>query len=173
MVQPKGEGPQIRIAKITTTHGTGGELKAIPLSDFRERYTSLDLVYVEGSGVMLFIENIRWHGNQLIVKFVGVDSLEDALSLKNPYLLIDKDDVFELPRDHYYLFEVLGLRVLDLEGKHLGEIKEVLQTGANDVYIVRDDNDREILIPALRQVVKEVDLNRGTMIVVLPHGLME
>ena len=121
----------------------------------------------------MFIENIRWHGNQLIVKFVGVDSLEDALSLKNPYLLIDKDDVFELPRDHYYLFEVLGLRVLDLEGKHLGEIKEVLQTGANDVYIVRDDNDREILIPALRQVVKEVDLNRGTMIVVLPHGLME
>jgi len=168
---------KIKIAKVINIHGVHGEVKAIPLSDFKERYQRLEKVYVQNNdGVTsLKIENVRWHKNNLLFKFKNIDTIEEALYLKNMYLLIDVEDIVELPEDSYYFFEIIGLEVFEEFGdRRLGVVVDILQTGANDVYVVRDTpSGRELLIPALKQVIKEINLEENRMTVNLPEGLVD
>jgi len=166
---------KIKIAKVINTHGVRGEVKAIPLSDFKERYQRLEKVYVQNNNSVtsLKIENVRWHKNNLLFKFKNIDTIEEALHLKKLYLLIDVEDAVELPEDTYYLFEILGLEVFEeFDNRRLGVVVDILQTGANDVYVVRDTpSDGELLIPALKEVIKEINLEENRMTVNLPEGL--
>lgn len=166
---------KIKIAKVVNTHGVRGEVKAIPLSEFTDRYASLKEVYVERnrSYQELRVESVRWNKNHLLVKFQGIETPEQGALLKNKYLEIDVGDTVPLPEGSYYLFEIIGLDVIDIHGKKLGTIGDILQTSANDVYVVKRENNQELLIPALKQVVKDIDLKNNKMIVELPPGLVE
>lgn len=166
---------KIKIAQVLNTHGVRGEVKAVPLSDFAERYYSLKDVYVErnNSFQVCTVQSVRWNKNNLLIKFEGIDNPEQAALLKNKYLMIDIEDTVPLPEDNYYLFEIVGLDVFDEDGNKLGKIQDVLQTSANDVYVVQGDNDKEILIPALKKLVRSIDIEKNTMIVELPSGLLD
>lgn len=165
---------RIRVAKVINTHGVHGEVKAIPLSDFPERYNSLKRVFVEGDKIQeCIVQSARWNKNILLLKFEGIDNAVDAALLKNKYLVIDRQEAVLLPEDKYYIFEIIGMEVVDTGGKKIGIIKDLLQNPANDVYVIRDEEDREILLPALKTIVKQVDLDRNTMIVELPPGLVD
>lgn len=165
---------RIRVAKVINTHGVHGEVKAIPLSDFPERYAYLKRVFVEGDEIKeCTVQSARWNKNMLLLKFEGIENANDAALLKNKYLAIDRQEAVLLPEDEYYIFEIIGMEVVDINGQRIGTIKDVLQNPANDVYVIRDEENREILVPALKSIVKQVDLERKTMIVELPPGLVD
>lgn len=166
---------KIRVAQIINIHGVKGEVRAIPLSDFDDRYGRLDHVFIESSEDIfcLKLDNVRWNKNNLLLKFEGIDSREAALKLKNTYITVDYHDAVELPENSYFFFEIIGLEVFDTSGAKLGRIKDILQTSANDVYVVEaTTNEKEILIPALKEVIKELRVDKGVMIVDLPEGLV-
>jgi len=171
----KGQVEKVKIAKIVNTHGVRGEVKAIPLSDFSDRYDSLKEVYVkrDNSYQEIKVEGVRWTNKHLLIKLEGIETPEQAALLKNRYLEINIEDTVPLPEDTYYLFEIIGLNVVDSDGNYLGTIQDILQTSGNDVYIVKQDNNKELLIPALKKVVKQVDLLNQRMVVELPPGLLD
>lgn len=166
---------KVKVAKVVSTHGVRGEVKAIPLSDFPDRYSSLERVYVERNKSYheIKVASVRWNKRHLLIKFEGIETPEQAALLKDKYLMIDVEDTVPLPEGSYYLFEIIGLEAVDIMGNPLGTIQDILQTAANDVYVVKKKDEKEILIPALKKVVKQVDLENKTMVVDLPEGLVE
>ena len=171
----QGSVKKVRIAKIVNTHGVRGEVKAIPLSDFPDRYNSLKEVYIErnNSYCECIVEGIRWSTKFLLIKLKGIENPEEAAFLKDKYLEINREDTIPLPEDTYYFFELVGLKVLDSQGNYLGTIEDILQTSANDVYVVKQEKSKELLIPALKKVVREVDLDNKKMVVELLPGLLD
>ncbi len=170
-----GHTAKIKVAKVVNTHGVSGEVKAIPLSDFADRYASLEEVFVKRNNSYqdIKIQGVRWSNKHLLLKFQGINTLEEAALLKDKYLEIDQEDTVPLPEDSYYLFEIIGLEVFETDGNKLGRIENVLQTAANDVYVVQREQGKELLIPALKKVVRQVDLENKKILVELPPGLLE
>lgn len=163
----------INIGKIINTHGLKGELKILPLTDFPERFFKMDKVLVNHAGKLetYELENVREFKNLMIIKFAGIDDINQAQLLKNAVLQITEAELTKLPEHTYFVFQLEGLDVYSIDGGSLGKIHQVITTGANDVWAVQDDTGREILIPAIKQVIKSVDLATGKVIVELPEGL--
>lgn len=163
------------IGRIINTHGIRGEVKVIPFTDDPERYRKLKQIYIEKpTGLEKHrISGVKFFKNQVILKFESVDDMESAEVLKGLVLKIESKDAVKLPKDSFFIFDLIGCQVIGEKGNLLGILKDVLQTGANDVYIVRNENNREILIPALKSVVKEISLDHKTIHVILPKGLLD
>jgi len=163
------------IGKVVTTHGIKGALKVMPLSDFPERINALKHVFVEkgGRAVRYNVQDAFIHGRFWVVHLEGVDSPEAAAKLVGSLLTVPLSERVKLPPDTYYLDQIIGLDVYTTEGEYLGRVTEILQTGSNDVYVVRPEEkeQKELLLPALKSVVKNVDLQAGRMEVDLPRGL--
>lgn len=168
-------GEMVNIGKILKTHGYRGEVKVLPLTDFPERFEGMEQVWVEGPGKKGFlrIEYYRSHGGYLLFKFRGFDSKEQAACLVNGFLQVREEEVHPLPAGTYYVFQLVGLDVYDQEIGYLGKIKYIIETGANDVYVVTGPEYEEVLLPAIKQVVLGVDLEEGIMQVRLLPGLLE
>jgi 16S rRNA processing protein RimM len=164
----------IRIGKILNTQGNRGALRILPLTDYPERFqeTGRVLVSINGSRREYHIEEAYPHKKFIIVKFKEVEDMDAAVKLKGGLLEVTRDELVSLPQDSYYIFDIIGLTVDAPGGERLGEITDVLQTGANDVYVV-ETGGKPLLIPALKQVVKEIDLAGRRMVVELPEGLVE
>ncbi len=109
----------------------------------------------------------------MIIKFTGVNNRDEANKLKNGLLQINRDQTVKLPPGHYYQFQVIGLDVFDSHHNYLGRVSEILETGANDVYIVKSDHKKDLLIPALKSIVLKIDIPHKQMLVELPPGLDE
>ncbi|HOM02725.1 MAG TPA: ribosome maturation factor RimM [Acetivibrio sp.] len=167
----------LQIGKIVNTHGVKGEVRAIPLTDNPLRFNKLKWAYVskEMSDEMqkFDIVSVKHHKNFVIIKFSGIDDMNAAEKLKEHFVIIDRKDAVKLPKDTFFICDLINMNVFDLEGKKLGVLVNVLSTGSNDVYVVRDENKKEILIPALKSVVKEVCLEESRMVVDLPQGLID
>ena len=164
-----------RIGKILNAHGVRGELKVEPLTDDPTRYYLLDEVYLEDRNknyTVYDIERVRLHKDTVLVKLYDVDDMDAAKALKNQYLAIDKSDRMSLEEGAYYIDDLIGLVVYEGEEK-IGVITDVLQPGANVVYVVEQSPTREILIPAVKSVILGVDLDAGRMEVELPKGLVD
>ncbi|MDA8211105.1 MAG: ribosome maturation factor RimM [Clostridia bacterium] len=163
----------INIGKIVNTHGIKGELRVVPLTDFPERFFKMKQVLVNNGGKLQTyrIQNVREYKNLLIIKFAEIDDMNAALLLKNAFLQVTGAELTKLPEHTYYIFQLEGLEVFTVDGGSLGKLHEVITTGANDVWAVRDEAGREILVPAIKQVIKSVDLDAGKVIVDLPEGL--
>mgnify|MGYP000224076946 CR=1 FL=1 len=173
-----GEAPvqYITIGKIVNTQGHKGEVRVMPLTDFPERFAGMREVLVEREGRRrsYVIEQVYRHKKFIIIKFAGVNDMSAAAALKGAALVVARNELVDLPEDTYYIFEIVGLRVYTAEGRYLGRVSDVLQTGANDVYVVEGAGRRRpLLIPALKQVVRSIDAAGGKMIVRLPEGLEE
>jgi len=165
----------VSIGEICGTYGTGGTVKVRPLTDYVERFDGMTEVLVsQGARLDLYaIESIVAHGQWLLFKFAGIDTREQAQSLRSGILKVAESDLFPLPEDCYYIFQLQVLPVYDEERGLLGTIVDVLQTGANDVYVVNGGRYGEILIPVIKQVVTDIDLEERLVRVKLLPGLID
>ena len=164
-----------RIGRIQNTHGVRGEMKVIPLTDDPNRYSILEHVYVEDKRknyTEYEVEGVRFHKEQVLIKLRGIDDMDKAKMLKNNYLAIDKSERMPLEEGAYYIDDLVCLDVYE-DDRKLGVLKEVLQPGANDVYVVDSPIYPELCIPALKTVVLSVDLEKNVMMVKLPKGLVD
>jgi 16S rRNA processing protein RimM len=171
----------LQIGRIVNTHGLKGELRVVPLTDDPDRFSGMTEVNVESKGSIKSygIESVKFHKSFVILKLKGIDDINDAEALKESYLIVDRKDAVKLPENSFFICDIIGLKVYDEKGDFLGNVAEVLSTGSNDVYVVRENKTvpgekrKDILIPALKTVVREVSLENGTMKVTIPKGLLD
>ncbi len=163
------------VGQLINTHGVKGEMKATALTDDPQRFKKLKWVYIDKNGTLekYDITGIKFFKQFVILKFKNIDSIEAAEKLKGFYMKIDRANAVKLPKDSFFITDILGMSVYDENNKLLGKLSDVIQTGSNDVYIVKNDEGKEILIPALKSVVKEISLEEGKISVVLPKGLLD
>jgi 16S rRNA processing protein RimM len=157
------------VGRILAPWGTAGEIKTQVLTDFPDRFTPGGSVYIEGRP--LEIESSRPHKQHLVLKLASVDTREDAEQLRGRELCIPGSELRELPEDEYYAFQLIGLDVITTEGKHIGKVADIMPTAGNDVYIVKGEQ-REILIPAIEDVVKSIDPENGRIVIEAIEGLL-
>ena len=164
----------LRIGVVTSTHGIRGEARVFPTTQDPERFRDLKEVILDTGRErrILPVEGVRFQKNMVLLKFAGIDTPEEMALYRNGDLLVPRDQGIPLEEGEYYVADLLGLSVY-AQGELLGRLKEVLPTGANDVYVVESDTYGEVLIPAIRQCILEVDLDRGRMEVRLLEGLLE
>lgn len=163
---------QISIGKIVNTQGNRGALRILPLTDYPERFLKMTAVKVAINEQIkeLNIEEAFYHKKFVIIKFKGVSDMNEALALKGGILVVERDELTPLPQGSYYIFDLIGLEVVDLLGDRLGVLTDVLQTGSNDVYVV-ETGGKLLLLPALKQVILNIDIEGNRMVVQIPEGL--
>ena len=162
----------IKVGKIINTHGVRGYVKCMPMTDEPERFEELEYVYTEKDGIKRIIDHVWYQKGMVYLKLEGIDDMETAETFKDSYISILEDQLRKLPHDSYYLFDLDGMDVYSSSGEYLGEISEIYQTGANDVYEVKN-NKSSFLIPAIKDVVKSVNVQDKKMIIELIEGLLE
>ena len=160
---------RITIGKVGAAHGIKGEMRIIPLTDFTERFSTMKEVMVGNE--LLHIESCKYHKQYVLLKFREYPQREQAEALTGKMLTIDRQEAAPLAEGEFYTFDIIGLKVLDPAGKELGTVENVLRTGSNDVYQVRKPDGGELLIPALKAVVKEINIPGGTMTVEMPEEI--
>jgi len=158
------------VGYILAPWGIRGEIKVEVVTDFPERFAPRKIVYLNTRP--LEIESCHPHKQHLVVKLATIDSVEDAEKLREQDLTIPRSELYPLPEGQYYTFQIIGLKVVTTEGKLLGRITEIMTTGSNDVYIVEGKRG-EILIPAIEDVVKSIDLEKGKMVIEAIEGLLD
>ena len=164
----------LKVGVITTTHGVRGEVKVYPTTDEPERFLDLEYVLLDTGKELrrLDIKNVRFFKNLVILKFDGIDNINDIENYKGRDLWIPREEAQELDEDEYYIADLLGMKVLLEDGSEFGTLKNVMETGANDVYIVDRVDGEEILLPAIHDCVLDVDVEKNTMTVHLMKGLV-
>lgn len=162
----------LSVGKITSAYGVNGEVKVYPLTDHLDRFYDLDYVYIfeETGKISLNVETVRFIKNLVIVKFKEINDRNEAEKLKGKLIKITRDNAVKLDDDEYFIKDLLNMKVYTDDQKELGILKDVLKTGANDVYVVKTD-ERDILIPAIKDVIKKVDIKERKMTVHLLEGL--
>lgn len=163
----------IAIGKIVNTHGHLGEMKVLPLTDFPERFAKTKRVSIDLKDQILdyHIESVRYHNRFIILKFKEITDMNMAEKIKGAIIKVPREETVKLPEGHFYVFDIIGLQVYTTDERHLGQVTDVITTGSNDVYVVKMENNKEILIPALKQVVQEININEQKMTVKLLEGL--
>jgi 16S rRNA processing protein RimM len=163
----------IAIGRIVGAHGIRGEVSMVVLTEFPERFEVTEQVYLgnEFEATLYSVEGYRWHKKNLLLKLEGVIDRTQAGQLRNQFVQVPLEEVVPLPAGEYYLFQLIGLDVITTTGEKLGVMVDVLETGANDVYII-DGKSGQILLPAIADVIKSVDFEERHMIVELMDGLI-
>ena len=163
----------LSIGQIINTHGFRGAVKVHPLTDDISRFEKLKEVYVEeNDGIVKYkVESVKFLSSTVSVKLKGVDSEEAANKLRGFYIKVDRKSAVKLPKDTYFICDLIGLEVYDEKGLLIGTVKDVLQTGSNDVYVI-ESSGKDILIPALKDIVKKIDLENKKILVEMPEGLI-
>ncbi len=161
----------IDVAEIVNTHGLRGEVKLYPRTDYPEFFEEIPGVYTD-DGTYLKITGIKYHKNTVIAKFKGINTIEEAEKLRAKVLYVPRDTFDDLPEGTYLIADIIGLEVVEGDVSY-GKITDCIQTGSNDVYIVENGIDKPLLIPALKDVIEEINLDEAYMKVKLPEGLLD
>ena len=164
----------LKVGVITTTHGVRGEVKVFPTTDDAERFLELEYVLLDTGRELrrLDIKNVRFFKNLVILKFDGLDNINDIEKYKGKDLWIPREEAQELGEDEYYIADLQGLNVVLEDGTEFGTLRDVMETGANDVYIIDSNEHGEVLLPAIKECILDVDLEKNTMTVHLMKGLL-
>jgi 16S rRNA processing protein RimM len=168
-----GEPAFLAVGKVRRPHGVAGDVLVEIYTDFPERLQPKTTVYAGANHLPLTICRQRIHNDGLLLAFDGFTTPEQVGRFRNQYLFISTADASELPEGEYYYHELLGLSVVDETGASLGEVTEIIQTGANDVYVVTNDSGGELLLPAIADVILSVDLVSKSMKVHVLPGLVD
>jgi 16S rRNA processing protein RimM len=163
----------LAVGKVRRPHGVTGDALVEVYTDFPERLQTKAVLYAGETHIPLTIRRQRIHNDGILLAFDGFTTPEQVGRFRNQILYIEVADAMELPEGEYYHHELLGLSVLDETGASLGRVTEIMQTGANDVYVVTDEAGMEILLPAIAQVILDVDLDTKIIKVHLLPGLLE
>ena len=164
----------LEIGQIVNTFGIKGMVKVKPFSEDITRFDRLEKVYVKNkTGKKIYeIEEVKYHKNMVLIKFKGIENPEDANLLRDSYLLVDRADEEPLEEGTYYIVDMIGLEVFDEDNKLLGKLEDIFNTGSNDIYVVKDEQGKQILLPAIKDVIKKVDMDNKKVIVHLIPGLI-
>lgn len=166
---------ELRVGVISSTHGIRGEVKVFPTTDDMTRFSYLkDVILVaKRERLDLEIEHVKYFKQFAILKFKGIDNINDIEKYKGAELWVTRENAVPLEENEYYIADLIGLTVMTDEGKKLGTLKDVLQTGANDCYEVEMENGKEILLPVIDECVLDVDLEKGEVLVHVMPGLLD
>jgi len=164
----------LEIGQIVNTFGIKGMLKVKPFTDDIKRYDNLKKVYVQTNKAKkeYEIEEVKYHKDMVLIKFKGIDKVEEAELLRNSYLKVNRNDEPELEEGTYYIVDLLGLDVYSDEGNLLGKVDDVFNNGSADVYVIKDELGKQLLLPAISDVIKEINLEERKMIVHILKGLI-
>jgi len=161
----------LAVARIVGAHGIKGEVRAEIITDFPERLKQTPRLYRGEGHIPVELERARLEKNGAILKLAGVGTRGEAEALRGQVLYVPEAEAVALPDDSYFWHQIIGLSVRSDDGEQLGEVADIMQTGSNDVYVVRSDG-RELLLPAIKDVVQDIDLAAGVMTVHLMEGLL-
>ena len=164
----------LRIGVITTTHGLRGEVKVFPTTDDASRFRKLkDVIMDTGKERLdMEIEGVKFFKQYVIVKFKGIDSINDVEKYKGAKLYVTRDKAVRLKKDEYFVADLIGMKVVTEDGALLGDLKDVMATGANDVYVVEREDGSKILLPAIKECVLNIDMEQGVVTVHIMDGLL-
>ena len=163
----------LQVGVISSTHGIRGEVKVFPTTDDAARFKKLKKVLLDTGKEQLELEvqSVKFFKQFVIVKFKGIDNINDIEMYKGKSLLVPREDAVALGKDEYYIADLIGMEVFTEEGR-LGVLKDVMETGANEVYIIDSDRHGEVLIPAIKQCILDVDIEGRKMKIHLMDGLI-
>lgn len=164
----------LRVGVITTSHGIKGEVKVFPTTDDVNRFKKLKQVILDTGKehIELEIEGVKFFKQLVILKFKGIDNINEIEKYKGKDLLVSRENAVKLNKDEYFIFDIIGLKVITDTQEELGELVEVLLTGANDVYVVKTSEGKEILLPAIKDCILEVDMDNRLIKVHVMEGLL-
>ena len=165
----------LQVGIITSTHGVRGEVKVYPTTDDPRRFRRLKEVVLDTGRekLNLEIEGVKFFKQFVILKFKGLDNINDIEKYRQKSLYVTRKNAVRLQRDEYFIADLIGLKVQDEDGTELGTVKDVIETGANDVYEVEMADGRSLLLPAIKQCILNVDVENGMMQVHLLEGLLD
>lgn len=165
----------LQVGAITSTHGVRGEVKVFPMTDDVNRFKKLKSVILDTGKeqIELNIAQVKFFKNLVILKFKGYDNINDVEIWKGKPLFVTRENAVRCEKDEYFIADLIGLKVIADDGEELGEISDVLSTGANDVYIISKPGNKELLIPAIKECILKVDMQERIMEVHLLEGLRD
>ncbi len=166
---------RLKVGVVTSVHGIKGEVKVFPTTDDSRRFKKLKQVYLDTGKEMLplEIEGVKFFKQMVIVKFKGYENPDDVMKFRQKELWIDRKDAVRLSKDEYFIADLIDMEVCDEEGKLIGTLKDVISTGANDVYAVETPEGKEVLFPAIKQCILDVDTEARKMTVHVMEGLLD
>lgn len=165
---------ELQVGVITQTHGIRGEVKVFPTTDDANRFKKLKEVTLDTGKerISLEIEGVKFFKQFVILKFKGYDSINDVEKYRQGKLLVTRDKAVKLQKDEYFVADMIGMQVVTDAGEVFGTLKEVLATGANDVYVVTREDASEVLLPAIKECIRKVDMDGRVMEVHIMDGLL-
>lgn len=165
----------LRVGVITSTHGIKGEVKVFPTTDDMNRFKKLKSVILDTGKehIELEIEHVKFFKQFTILKFKGIDNINDIEKYKQKDLLITREHAVNLEENEYFIFDIIGAKVVTDEEEELGTLTEILQTGANDVYVVTTKDKKELLLPSIKECILDVDVENKLIKVHLLKGLLD
>ena len=165
----------LQVGVISSTHGVRGEVKVFPTTDDVKRFKKLKKVILDTGRehLPLEVESVKFFKQFAILKFKGIDNINDIEKYKGKSLLVDREHAVKLRKDEYFIADMIGLTVFTDDGEEFGKLRDVLETGANDVYIIDSLKHGEVLVPAIKQCILDVDIENGKMVIHLMEGLVQ
>lgn len=165
---------KLEVGKIINTHGLKGEVKVVTWTDYPEVFEEIGYVWLKKrtGDERLDIRNVKYQKNNIIIKFSQINSIEEAEKFKNQILYADRENMPELPEGMHYIVDLIGLEVYDEEtGDKIGVIADVFNTGANDIYDVKREGKKNLLLPVIDEFVKNIDMEKNRVTVHVMEGL--
>ena len=164
----------LEIGQIVNTFGIKGMVKVKPFTDNIERFNNLEKIYIKNkSGQTEYkIQEIKYHKNMVLIKFEGIENPEQADLLRNSYLIVDRETAEPLEPGRYYIVDMIGLDVFTDDNEYLGKLEDIYNTGSNDIYVVKNELGKQVLLPAIEDVIKNIDMDNKKVIVHLIPGLV-
>jgi 16S rRNA processing protein RimM len=165
----------LRVGVITTTHGVRGEVKVFPTTDDLDRFNDLKEVFLDtGKDLLpLEVEGVKYFKQIVILKFKGIDNINDIEKYRGKDLLVTRENAVKLQKDEYFIYDLINSEVFTDEGDKLGTLTEIMTTAANDVYIVKTAENKEILLPSIKECILDIDVENKKITVHLMKGLID
>lgn len=164
----------LEIGQIVNTFGIKGFVKVVPYVDNIERYDELKKVYVRNKNTVAEyeVEEVKYQKNMVLLKLKGIDKVEEAEKLRNAFLEVDRENAIELEEGEYFIADLIGMQVVTDEGQELGTLEDIYNRGSSDIYVVKDELGKQILLPAIEDVIKEINLEENKITVHIIEGLI-
>lgn len=165
----------LQVGILSSTHGVRGEIKVFPTTDDVKRFKK-NKEYILGTkngNIDVMVESVKFFKQFVILKFEGIDTLDDILAYKGCSLYVNRAHAVKLQKDEYFIADLIGMEVFDEEDNYIGKLTDVLETGANDVYEITTEDDKTYLFPAIKECIKKVDMDSRKITAYVMPGLME
>lgn len=162
------------IGQIVNHFGIKGMVKVNPFTDDISQFEKMETILVDKKGSLLEmqIEEVKYSKNQILLKLKGIETVEDAEKYRNCYLKLPREKARKLPKNTYFIADLIGLEVYKEDGSLLGKVDDIYNTGASDIYVIKDTLGKQILLPAIKDVIKQIDLEQEKIVVHLLEGLV-